>query len=115
MRLEVGRDQLTHSGVVMFKPVDEPPRRHAPVSPHDLEAELQMTLAILADVERAYEQLRKRVDSWSGPLKRKEHLRGHLEKLHRRDREKWCTRLAHLHNRITDLMTLPRLTTGVTK
>jgi len=110
VRLEVG-----HAGVVMFKPPHESLRRDAPVSRQDLEAELEMTLAILADFERAYEQLRKRVDNWSGPIKRKEHLRGQLEKLHRRDREEWCTRLAHLHNRITDLITLPRLTTGVAK
>jgi hypothetical protein len=109
VRSEVSHDQLTQAGVVMLKVVHEPSRRHAPVSTHDLEAELQMTLAILSDLDCAYERLRNRVDSWSGPIKRREHLRVQLERFHRRDREKWCARLAHLHNRITDLMTFPRL------
>jgi hypothetical protein len=80
VRSEVGHDQLTKAGVVILKVVHEPSRRHAPVSPHDLEAELQMTLAILSDIDRAYEQLRNRVHSWSGPTKRKEHLSSQLEK-----------------------------------
>jgi hypothetical protein len=97
---------LPQGELVILKAVQERFRRHAPVCPHDLQAELQMTLAILSDVDQAYEQLRNRVDSWSGPMNRKTHLRCELEKLHRRDREKWSARLARLHNRITDLTTL---------
>ena len=113
VHLEASRRQLTPGQLVILKGVHERFSRTGPVCRQDLEAELQIVLAILADVDRAYEELRHRVDSWSGPITRKVHLRGQLEKLHKRDREKWCARLAHLHNRITDLTTLPGLITKV--
>ena len=72
----------------------------APVYPDDLEAELQETLATLADVDHAYEQRRNMLDRWSGSEAKKDRVRAELESLHKKEREPLVLRLADLHYRI---------------
>ena len=72
----------------------------APVYSNDLENALQETLAMLADVELAYEKHRKMLDRWSGSAAQKARLSAELERLYQRDRQPLVMRLADLHERI---------------
>ena len=86
----------------MPKTLHEPSRTtaDAPFYPTDLEDALQETLAILADVELAYDKHRAMLDRWSGSAAQKARLSAELERLYQRDRQPLVMRLADLHERI---------------
>jgi hypothetical protein len=71
-----------------------------PIYPDDLEAAIQETLAMLADVDLEHEQRCEMLDRWSGSETQKERLRRELDTLHQRDREPMVLRLADLHYRM---------------
>ena len=66
----------------MAKTLHEPSRTaEAPVY-SNLEDAMQETLAMLADVELAYEKHRTMLDRWSGSAEQKARLSAELEKLY---------------------------------
>jgi hypothetical protein len=87
----------------MSKVVETTTRRiglaDALVYPDELEAELQHTLATLADVDQAYEQRRVMLERRSISQGQKKRLRAEVDMLHRKDREPLVLRLADLHYR----------------
>jgi hypothetical protein len=82
------------------------PSTSAPWYPNDLLAELQSTLATLADIEVRYEADRERLEAWAGPEAIKEKFAAQLEERHQRDREPYVQRLADLHYRTMTIMAL---------
>ena len=78
----------------------------APWYPNDLLAQLQTTLATLADIEMQYEADRKRLDTWAGPEVIKRKFAAQLEERRHQDREPYVQRLADLHGRMIRVMTL---------
>lgn len=82
---------------ISASPVALPDR---PVFPEDLEARIQDTLALLADVDRAYEQRREAIKQTFGSLVQKKRLRAEVDSLHRSAREPLVLRLADLHYRM---------------
>ena len=67
-----------------------------PVLFEDLEGAIQDTLALLADLDRSYEQRREAIKKSSMPIVQKKRLRS----LHRRDRQPLVLRLADFHYRM---------------
>ncbi len=82
------------------------PSTLAPWYSNDLLAELQSTLATLADIEVRYEADRERLEAWAGPEAIKEKFAAHLEERHQRDREPYVQRLADLHYQTMTIMAL---------
>ena len=82
------------------------PSTQAPWSPDDLLAELQATLAALADLEALYKTDRERLDAWDGPEAIKQKFTAQLEERHQRDREPCVQRLADLHCSMIRIMAL---------
>jgi hypothetical protein len=80
------------------------PSIHSPWHPDDLLAQLQATLAALADVEVQYEMDRERLEAWAGPETIKQKFAAHLEECHQRDREPYVQLLADLQNRASMIM-----------
>ncbi len=72
----------------------------------ELLAELQTTLAALADLEVQYEIDRERLEAWDGPEAIKKKFAAQLEERHQRDREPYVQRLADLHCSMIRIMTL---------
>jgi hypothetical protein len=72
----------------------------SPVYPEDVEAAIQETLAILADVDRDYDQRREAIKKSSISIVQKKRLRVEVDGLHRKDREPLVLRLADLHYRL---------------
>jgi hypothetical protein len=71
----------------------------APVHCDDLEEALQNTLAMLADVDHAYEQRRTLLEKRSMSLGQRKRVHEEINKLHQKDREPLVLRLADLHYR----------------
>ena len=69
-------------------------------------AELQTTLAALADVEVQYQTDRERLEAWDGPDAIKTKFTAQLEERHQRDRELYVQRLADLHCSMIRIMAL---------
>ncbi len=67
------------------------PSTQAPWSPDDLLAELQSTLAALADIEVQYATNRERLEAWDGPDAIKKKFAAQLEEHHQRDRQPMCS------------------------
>jgi hypothetical protein len=82
------------------------PSTQAPWSPDDLLAELQSTLATLADIEVWYEADRERLEAWDGPDAIKKKFAAQLEERHQREREPYVQRLADLHCSMNRIMGL---------
>jgi len=87
------------------------PRPFAPSTPDPwypdvLLAELQSTLAALADLEVQYETDRERLEAWAGPEAIKTKFAAQLEERHQRNREPYVQRLADLQCSMIRLMTL---------
>ena len=80
------------------------PSTQSPWHPDDLLAELQTTLAALADVEVQYEMDRERLEAWAGPEAIKHKFATQLEERHQRDREPYVQLLADLQNRASMIM-----------
>ena len=74
--------------------------------PDDLLAELQGTLAALADLEVQYETDRERLQAWDGPEAIKTKFAAQLEERHQREREPYGQRLADLHCSMIRIMAL---------
>jgi hypothetical protein len=82
------------------------PSTQALWSPDDLLAELQATLAALADLEVLYQTDRERLGAWDGPEAIKRKFESQLEERHQRDREPYVQRLADLHCSMIRIMAL---------
>jgi hypothetical protein len=82
------------------------PSTRVPWHPDDLLAELQSTLAALADIEVQYATDRERLEAWDGPDAIKEKFAVQLEERHQRDREPYVERLADLHCSMIRIMAL---------
>jgi hypothetical protein len=80
------------------------PSTQTPWHPGDLLAELQATLAMLADIEVRYEMDREQLEVWDGPEAIKQKFAAQLNERHQRDREPYVQRLTDLHHRITTIM-----------
>jgi hypothetical protein len=70
-----------------------------PVLPEDIETAIRDTLAMLAEVDRTYQQRRDAIRRSAASIVQKKHLRGDVDRLHRKDREAYVLRLADLHYR----------------
>jgi len=82
------------------------PPTQTPWYPDDLLAELQITLAALADIEVQYATDRERLAAWDGPEAIKTKFAIQLEERHQRGRESYVERLADLHYSMVRIMTL---------
>jgi len=83
-----------------FRPdPSEPAANLPPLYPDDIEGALQDALAILADIDCAYDERRSALWMWSGPQAEKISLLSQIDKLHRQEREPYVKRLAELHGR----------------
>jgi hypothetical protein len=80
------------------------PATRTPWHADDLLAELQATLAALADIEVQYEMDRERLEAWAGPEAIKHKFATQLEECHQRDREPYVQLLADLQNRASMIM-----------
>jgi hypothetical protein len=80
---------------------DPSPPRQPPLYPGDLEGAIQDTLAVLADIDYAYDERRSAIWMWSGP--HVETLLKQVDELHRREREPYVRRLEELHGRAMSL------------
>ncbi len=74
--------------------------------PDELLAELQTTLATLADIEVQYEIDRERLEAWDGPDAIKTKFAAQLQERHQREREPYVQRLADLHCSMIRIMTV---------
>jgi hypothetical protein len=72
----------------------------SPVYSEDVEAAIQDTLALLAEVDRGYELRREAIKKSSFSVVQKRRLRTEVGSLHRKDREPYVLRLADLHYRM---------------
>ncbi len=72
----------------------------------ELLAELQATLAALADIEVQYETDQERLAAWDGPDAIKKKFATQLEECRQRDREPYVERLADLQCSMSRLMAL---------
>jgi hypothetical protein len=72
----------------------------------DLLPELQVMLAILADIEMQFQADRERLDTWAGPEAIKTEFAAQLEERRQQAREPYLQRLADLHDRMIRIMTL---------
>ena len=75
-----------------------------PCYPDDLVAELQVTLAALADVEVRHDIDRESLEAWEGPDAIKRHFLAQLEERHQREREALAKGLARLQYRVMRIM-----------
>ncbi len=82
------------------------PSTQSPWHPDDILAQLQTTLAALADVEVQYEMDRERLEAWAGPEAIKQKFEAQLEERHQREREPYVQRLADLQSRAKSIMAL---------
>jgi hypothetical protein len=74
-----------------------------PLYPDDIEGAIQDTLAILADIDCAFDERRSAVWMSSGPQTEKLALLNQIDMLHRQERERHVKRLADLYGRIQSL------------
>ena len=72
----------------------------SPTYPADLTPALQATLAILADLDRQHEEMRLKLERWSGPEAIKQRFFEQLEARHQCERKPVVQRLAELQERI---------------
>lgn len=82
------------------------PSTPVPWYPDELLAELQSTLAAMADIEVRYEMDRERLEACDGPEAMKQKFAIQLEERYQRDREPYVVRLADLHCSMIRIMTL---------
>jgi hypothetical protein len=87
------------------------PRSPAPSTPvlwhpDDLLAELQSTLAALADIEVQYATDRERLEAWDGPEVIRKKFAAQLEERHQKDREPYVQRLTDLRCSMIRIMAL---------
>jgi hypothetical protein len=82
------------------------PVPQTPCYPDGLLAELQTTLAALADLEVRYATDRERLEAWDGPDAIKKKFAAQLEERHQRDRKLYVERLAELQCSMIRIMTL---------
>ncbi len=82
------------------------PSTQSPWHADELLAQLQATLAALADIEVQYEMDRERLEAWAGPETIKQKFAAQLEERHQRDREPYVQWLADLQNRAKTIMAL---------
>jgi hypothetical protein len=66
----------------------------------NLDAAIQDTLVMLANVDQAYEQRREAIKKSPITIVQKKRLRAEVDSLHRKDREPLVLRLADLHYRM---------------
>jgi hypothetical protein len=71
-----------------------------PVLHEEIEAAIQNTLAMLADVDRRYDLRREAIKKSSITLVQKKRLRAEVDSLHRKDRQPLVLRLADFHYRM---------------
>ncbi len=72
----------------------------SPTDPADLPPALQETLAILADLDSQHEEIRLKLERWSGPEAIKQQFFAQLEARHHREREAYVHWLAEFQARI---------------
>jgi len=82
------------------------PSTQASWHPDDLLAELQSTLAALADIEVQYATDREQLEAWDGPDAIKTKFATQLEERRQRDRKPYVERLADLHCSMIRIMAL---------
>jgi len=78
----------------------------SPTYPADLTPALQATLAILADLDRQHEEMRLKLERWSGPEAIKQRFFEQLEARHQCERKPVVQHLAALHARIRSMLAL---------
>jgi hypothetical protein len=71
----------------------------SPVYSEDIEAAIQETLGLLANVDQNYELRREAIKKSSVSILQKKRLRTEVDRLHRKHREPYVLRLADLHYR----------------
>ena len=84
---------------IFFRPDPETASDPPPLCPDDIEGALQDTLAILADIDSAYDERRSAVTVYPGTAFEKRGLLNQIDALHRQEREPYVKRLADLHQR----------------
>ncbi len=72
----------------------------------DLQAQIQDTLSLFADVESAVQARRAQIDQWNATDRQKERLHGELEQVHQRAHEILVLRLDDLHSQLMNLTML---------
>ena len=68
-----------------------------PLYPDDIDGAIQDAVAILADIDCAYDERRGALWAWSGPQAEKVRLLSEIDAQHRQEREPYVKRLAELH------------------
>jgi len=87
---------MTKNIETLARPIGLPEK---PVLTEDLDAAIQDTLTMLADVDREYEQRREAIKKSPITIVQKKRLRAEVDSLHRRDRQPLVLRLADYHYR----------------
>ena len=77
-----------------------------PIYPDNVEGAIQHILAVLADIDCAYDEQRRAVRGRSGPRHKKVRWLSEIDVLHRQQREPYVKHLAELHRQAMSITLL---------